>query len=247
MATSQPEVTYRISKQGGWVMMMVALFLDMLPFIVLVGVMALMLGALGNTVVDAACSDNWFTKILNFKLITFDKPLMLTDGPMVYDLSNSCDASKVASVAAAGAASFMISPLIFFVSTAAASLIAICLFPMWFYFGKNYIMVSFAHFGKLATNISSFAITTILKWMPIVNLFPLPVYTLTVWRHVQISRHEDRQKQREANKKRMRVLKRYMRMAQGRETAQARNARAEYQRLMAQQQYLPNPDSEFLA
>ncbi|MBP9760059.1 MAG: hypothetical protein KBD24_01685 [Candidatus Pacebacteria bacterium] len=247
MKQGTPKLTYRVSREGGWMMMAVALILDFLPFMVLIGAVALLFSTLGGQ----ACLDK---AVLEPAVAAASRASERLGGGVfgnaigtivgaLYMPANNINTYKCIGAAGISLGSgFWLSPLIFFVSAVVASLIAFTLFPLWFYFGKHYIMVSFLHPGKVITNASSFMITTILKWMPIVNLFPLPVYTLTVWRHVQISRHEDREEHREKLKKSMKALKQKLHAERANGAQSSPSTRAEYVRQMEQAQYLPNPE-----
>lgn len=84
-------------------------------------------------------------------------------------------------------------PFLYSLAQVAVIVMAVLLFPTWFYFGYRYSMVDI-RFGKFLTNLTSFVISIFIKVIPVLNLLPFPTIALTVWRHVQYSRKEDREK-----------------------------------------------------
>jgi hypothetical protein len=250
MTDTSPEINYRVSRQGGWLMMMVALFLDFFPFIVFLGVGAVMLAYVQDSFMGTIAgqqfqhTQEFCSRATDQSLNAFQRGLARTE----CTLSGGVDAAIIGLASLLGAAvGWWLFPFIFFASAITASIVAFTLFPLWFGFGKRYNMLSFDHPGTVVTNVSSFIMTTILKWMPIINLFPLPVYWVTVWRHIQISRNQDRERfrkeQRTVDRARMRELMRRRR----REGELRPREQQELKGLMEQQQYLPAEQFEFEA
>jgi len=180
----------------------VALVLDVLPTLVLVGVLGLMFAAAGSagSAVAEIVEDAAGNPVVNALSMAFPGGVLINLGRWAGFITPESMGAAAGAVTTAGLSTtggfalFSVSFFIFAAATVAAAIIAFSIFPLWFYFGYNYIMVSFLHYGKVAVNATSFLLVSILKLMPIINLFPIPLYTLTIWRHVQISRHEDKKK-----------------------------------------------------
>jgi len=195
-------VRYKISKGQGRLMMMVAALLDLLPLFVLVGVAAFAIatltgGALGSIASGVVeYTDKHCTEAA--KGGAWGGGSKEGWGRQYHD--SQCKGGKAVIAAGVGiagllglGASLWVYPIIFFVSTAIAGLLALLIFPVWFAF-LRYNMVSFGHPKKIMVNFISFLTTGFLKWMPVINLFPSPVYTLTVWSHLRLARAEDKEK-----------------------------------------------------
>lgn len=211
MQSGGKKVKYRVSRTGGWFMTMVALFLDFLPFIVLVGVVALLFVKMaGSGIVSGALSHDMRVMQESCEKSSGPEPSGALDKFLYAWNKNNCAGAKTSLGVTLGVVGFFgafagawLFPFIFIVSTVVAALVAIILFPLWFYFGKHYVMVSFSNPNKVVVNVSSWIFTVILKLFPIINLFPVPVYALTISKHIQISREEDREKHKEEEKKRL--------------------------------------------
>lgn len=197
-------VKYRVSKGQGWLMMIVAGFLDLLPLFVLVGVAAFAFSMLSGGVMGTVASG--VVEYTNAHCAEAAKGGAWGGGGKEgwgrgYHEAQ-CKGGQATIAAGVGIASllglgagFWLFPLIYIVCTVVAGLLAILMFPVWFAF-LGYSMVDFGHPKKMVVNFVSFLTTGILKWMPVINLFPSPVYTITVWSHLRLARAEDKEKHR---------------------------------------------------
>jgi hypothetical protein len=172
-------VTHRISREKGWLMMIFALVLDILPLLGLIGAFVVFFTMVAGT----SCGDT-AVGLAQGGVSGYTKAGM-----------NAIQCVFAGGVASLGSA--ILGPGIFFLSTIVTFVLAIAIFPIWFAF-NNYWMVSL-HPKKTLVNFISYVTTTIWKLFPILNFFPLPLYTLTVWAHLRIARMEDEER---AQKKR---------------------------------------------
>jgi hypothetical protein len=171
MNAGEQSVRYKIPPGGGKSMLGVALFLDVLPITISIGAVALLFMTLAGT----ACGD---------AIATAQQGGVVGGAKSIYYGTICAVGSGLSAIAG-----IWVAPLLHLVATFAVSLIAMLLFPTWFFF-KGYHMVSL-HPKKAIVNFVSVTLTALMKWVPVVNLFPTPVYTLTVWTHIKISQKED--------------------------------------------------------
>lgn len=152
-------------------MLGVALVLDLLPITISIGAVALLFMTLAGT----SCGD---------AMQAFHQGGVIGTAKAGWHMFWCGGSAGITAIAG-----IWVAPLLHLVATFAVSLIAMLLFPTWFFF-KGYHMVSL-HPKKALVNFVSVTLTALMKWVPIVNLFPTPVYTLTVWAHIKISQLED--------------------------------------------------------
>lgn len=202
-------VPYRIKRGQSVLMLGVALLLDFLPLLTLVALLALFFAAGGaaggaaSSITGWVCrnaglaADAYFT-VGNAGAYAVNSIQMLFGGSATWQTNVGCtEASSVAGavtagavMAAGGAASWWMIGLMYAFVGLFATIVSVLTFPIWFLY-LRYNMLSFLHTKRVLTNITSFACTGLFKHAPLLNLFPFPIYTITVWRHIHLARTED--------------------------------------------------------
>lgn len=199
---AQMEVHHRIGSGQGKLMISVAALLDLMPILLLMALVALFFaagGAVGGAVGSAT------EKVYDSHLLTASAlpGIGWAMAPTKWTLDFFGVGGKEvgaavgtvaagATMAAGGAATWWLWGLVYWFSAFMTSLLSIFIFPTWFAF-LRYNMLSFLSAKKVTTNLVSFMCTGLFKMAPVLNLFPFPVYSLTVWRHIHIARAEDRE------------------------------------------------------
>jgi len=193
------KVRYRISKSHGRLMMLVGLFFDLLPIILILFVIGIMFSTINGSVTEAACDDNWLTRILNYRIGSNERTwLDNTIG------ATTCEGATRASAAVAIiGGGFMLGPILYVVGSLFSVFTAFLVFLAWFGLKGTFILAPTGN--RIAANL----ITMVVESLPLVNT--LPGITLAVWRHVRISQKEDEKKHKEQRAKQVDYMNRQSR------------------------------------
>ena len=165
--SNHEHVPYRISKGSGRLMVLVGLAMDLIPMIIMIIVAAFLVASINDCVKAVVDGSNIITKAWKCGTTGAKAGVFMVIAPAI--------------------------PILYSLAQVAVITSAMLLFPAWFYFGYRYSMLD-VRFGKFLTNLTSFVVSVIIKVIPVINLLPFPSIALTVWRHVQYSRKEDREK-----------------------------------------------------
>lgn len=169
-------------------MIAVGVIFDLLPILLLVGIIFWVIVSMGGSMEDVkhlsksievytgANESNWFDRI-------FDKAGALIVGGI-------SGGSLAKGAVAGGLTAFFFGPFIYVVASFIASTLAYIFFTFWF-LAKGVNIWAFGSFQRTLVNLS----TIIVENVPIVDLFP--GITVMVWRHITISRAEDKLKESE--------------------------------------------------
>jgi len=188
------QIKYRISKSEGKLMTFVGLIFDLLPLIgiLLVIVFSIQTIANGNWAVSdyvyhSQKADEWCGKKADsWSIVNWERCLHHSrrrDNSLVYA------GGMIAAFGIGGAV--LMGPAIYVAVSFISSILAYCLFTIWFASRKINIW-SFSKPGKLLTTL----MTLVMENITLIDL--LPGTTILVWRHVKVSRIEDRVSNKEA-------------------------------------------------
>lgn len=177
----------RISSSYGRVMILVGIFFDLLPVLLvfyLILIATYGVGSAFGDLLSSAANAADICKSVGGKWDLWGGARCLGAKMEVYTAALLASGAGLGAGAAAG---FFIAPTLYVFGSYAASITAFLFFTLWFLFRGVYIW-SFGNSKKVVVNLFSVVVENI----PLVNL--LPGISLMVWRHVRIAQMEDKKK-----------------------------------------------------
>jgi hypothetical protein len=182
------EVHYRISKGHGRVMIFVAFLFDLLPLLLIIGVITLMFTYFGGSAVTNLASN--YDECVNGTEVTTGggRNYRNKAGGQTRTVRSERACAEVAwvgltGVASVGVGGFMVGPIIYFIGSLISVVLSFLLFVTWFAF-RGVAVVNLDP-RRMIVNIR----TLIAEILPVINIFP--TITLAARRHVKISQQED--------------------------------------------------------